>query len=491
MMSVQRVFFVVAGVCMVVTALQAEEKRPASNPWSRRIDAVLSATKPLPGGRRTRLPLYVWPATDPGPLDDATAERLVRELDQRGIGLICSWWPKNPQRTLAQGLAIARAQTKLGVPVNVNANACLHTFYNGDPSTAHMDAQGKPFWDDSFNAEKQRYKIGCPFTLDSRKDAIRQQVEGFAQAYADAKLKIDFVFADWEIDGPMEYNRAHEYAQRCVRCRSHLQEPGSFLEFQKAMREIRSELQRYVFADPILKRFPKALVGNYAVYPQGGYRQWYDYFEYFVEGQPHVADQRARYRLWAHEFPGSGYTCGMPVVYTWYPTYGWYDFANTDYRWFYNMLLVASDAGRSSGGKVPLVTFVHWHTTAPPPHPDPQVKQLSREAYQELLWHLLLRGTGSLFLWCPAAEDSEECSLVHEVFTAAQEYAEFLNRGTPVAFDVPKQPGTVLSGLRLENQILVRRTDFGSAPKTVELTIGTSKIPIPIAPGKCQVISMP
>ena len=489
-MILKRVMVVVAGVCAAVSSVEAGEKQPSST-WSKRIDTVLAATKPLPAGRRMQLPVYLWPASDPGVLDDATAERLVRELDRRGIGLICSWSPKKRDQTLAQGLAIARAQTRLGVPVNVNANACLSSFYNGDEATAHVDAQGQPFWDDSFNFGKARHKLGCPFTLDGRKEAIRQQVEVFAQAYAEAKLKVDFVFADWEIDGPMEYNRAHESALRCTRCRSHFQEPGNFLEFQKTMRQMRTELQRYAFAEPIRERFPDALVGNYAVYPQGGYRQWYDYFEYFVEGQPHIADQKAKYRLWANEYPGTGYTCGMPVVYTWYPTYGWYDFADSDYRWFYNMLLVASDAGKSADGKVPLVTFVHWHTTAPPPNADPQVKQFGREAYQELLWHMLLRGTGALFLWCPVAEDAEECQLVHEVYAAAQEYAEFFNRGTPLVFDVPNQPGAVISGLRLGNQVLVRRTDFGSASKAVDLVVGARKISIPAAPGKCQVLSVP
>ena len=57
-------------------------------------------------------------------------------------------------------------------------------------------------------------------------------------------------------------------------------------------------------------------------------------------------DQRAKYREWANEFDDTGYTFSMPVVYTWYPTFHWYDFEDTDYRWFYNMLKVGSNAGR-------------------------------------------------------------------------------------------------------------------------------------------------
>lgn len=479
------------GFVLLAWPAGAQEKphRPAVKP--RRVDTVLTAIKPLPGGRKMQLPLYLWPAMDPGPLDVGAAQRLVHELHQRGVGLVCSWTPRRAEATLAQGLAVARAQARLGLGVNVNATSCLHAFFNGDPSTAHVDAEGKPFWDDSFNFGNSRTPIGCPFALDARTPVIREQVESFARAYQTAGLKIDFIFADWEIDGPLDYNRAHEAAQRCRRCREKIAKIDDFLEFQKAVRGLRSALQREVFSTPVLERSPKALVGNYAVYPHNGYRHWYDFFEYFVEGQPHIADQRACYRKWADEFSGTGYTMAMPVVYTWYPTFSWYDFAASDYRWFYNMLLVASNVGRSTPRQVPIVSFVHWHTTAPPPKPDPQVKAMSRWAYQELLWHMLLRGTRTFYLWCPATEDVEECQAVHEVYAAAQAYAEFIDRGVPVAFDVPKQPGAVVSGLLLEKRLLVRRTDFGAPAAKAEISVAGQTIPVSAAAGKCQIITLP
>ena len=67
---------------------------------------------------------------------------------------------------------------------------------------------------------------------------------------------------------------------------------------------------------------PNALVGNYAVYPHDGRRYWWDYFEHYVEGQPVRMDQKARYRHWANEFAGTGYTFAMPVVYPWSWTWG-------------------------------------------------------------------------------------------------------------------------------------------------------------------------
>ena len=245
----------------------------------------------------------------------------------------------------------------------------------------------------------------------------------------------------------------------------------TFGAFKKRCGSFAHKLQHDAFAAPLLREFPKAMVTNYGVFPDDGYRYWYDYFEKSVTAHPTKADQNARYREWFPEFEHTGYTCAMPVVYTWYPIFDWYDFADTDYRWFYNMLLTASTIAPHAKPGVPLVSFVHWTTTAPPEHPDPAVKQLSPAKYQELFAHMLLRGHNALFLWCQNQELAEEIQLVHEVYADSLAYAEFLNRGVPVNFDVPRQPGPVVSGLRLGNRLLVRRTDFGDAQKPVEIHV--------------------
>jgi hypothetical protein len=315
----------------------------------------------------------------------------------------------------------------------------MYSFFNGDERTAHEDAQGKPFWDDSFGGGK----MGCPFALDFRRDPMRDRVNMFVKAYREAGMNLDFIFTDWEVDGPIEFNRAWEASKKCVRCKEHIPNIEDFGAFQKSLRDIRSGLQKYALAEPVLAGYPKALVGNYAVYPHDGYRYWYDYFEYYVDGQPFKADQKAKYRKWYNDFPGTGFTYAMPVVYTWYPIYSWYDFEDSDYRWFYAMLLEASSVGKSTPADIPIISFVHWTTTAPPEKPDPGVKQFSGEKYQELLWHMLLRGTDTFFLWCMDSEDAREVSLLHPVYAAAQQYGEFLEKGTPVTFDVPARPGPV------------------------------------------------
>lgn len=456
-----------------------------SKKWPENIKVILDNTVPLKWDRDGRLPLYLWPAIDPGKLTDSEAELLVKELDKRGIGLISRWDTRDKEASLEESLVIARAQKKLGQRINIEATALLNSFFNGDENTAHIDDNGNLFFDDSFGD----HKMGCPFTLENRKKEIRDRVEFFAEKYNEEGLKVDFIFTDWEIDGPLEVNRAYDASKRCKRCRQHLGEDFTFQGFQKTMREMRSYLQNYSYSSVILSRFPDALVGNYAIYPNDGYRYWYDYFEYYVDGQPFIADQGAKYRKWFNDFPLTGYTYTMPVVYTWDQIFSWYDFENTDYRWFYNMLLVASNAGKSTPQSIPIISFVHWNTIKVSDI-KPEPIQMSRESYKELLWHMLLRGTDTFFMWSDKKEYPDEVRLVHEVYAAAQQYGRFLQRGFPITFDVPQEPGTVVSGLAMGDSVLVRRTDFGSNREPVSILAGTKTITVDFNPGKCIIISL-
>lgn len=454
--------------------------------WTDNIQVVLDNTIPLKYSRGNRLPLYLWPAINPGVLNESAAKRLVKELDSRGIGLICSWKPKDKEKSLVQSLTIARAQKKLGQRVNIEATSLLDSFFNGDTLTAHIDENGKPFFDNSFGP----YKMGCPFAIDFRKKEIRDRVEFFINKYKEEGLPVDFIFTDWEIDGPLEVNRAYEASKMCVICRKYLSDNFNFTEFQTRMREMRAYLQNYSYSEPVLSRFPKALVGNYAVYPNDGYRYWYDYFEFWTDGQPYKKDQRAKYRQWYNDFPVTGYTCAMPVIYPWAGIYSWYDFNNSDYRWFYNMLLNASNAGKSTPQNIPIISFVHWHTIFSGSESDSTIKQMSKESYQELLWHMLLRGTDTFFMYATKKEYPEEVRLVHEVYAAAQKFGNFLENGMPITFDVPEKPGTVISGLALGDSVLIKRTDFGTNHEPIEILAGTRILKVDYAPRTCKVLSL-
>ena len=465
----------------------AQKKKAASQ--REMVDAVLTATQPLKYPRGGRLLLYLWPLHGLGTTNEAEAVSLLKSLDERGLPVIASWNPAPARReqSLRDALWLGRLQKKLGLPITVNASSCLNSFCNGDEKTAHIGDDGKPFFDDSFEPKRP---MGCPFALGFRHAAIRDQVEFFLDAYQREGLDIHLVFVDWEVDGPIEWNDAWAHSKRCRRCREQIPDIANFAAFQTALRRIRCEMQRECFAGPVLKRFPKTLVGNYAVYPNDGWRYWYDYFEKLAPDAPFKADQRARYRPWFQEFPLTGYTVSMPVVYTWYATPTWYDFANSDYRWFYNLLLVASRSGEHKAAGAPSIPFVHWHTTSPPKDPDPAVTQFSAEKYRELLWHMLLRGHDTLFLWCPRDETAEEVKLLHEVWAASLEYREFLERGKPVLFDVPKEQGPVISAVRLGNRLLVRRTDFWNREVPVTMGVCGQTITVPRMDGRCQILSL-
>ena len=451
---------------------------------SEHIKLVLENTEPLKWPRGNRLPLYLWPIMDVYTGDEAETESLIRQLDARGIAAISTWNPARQEETLANGLHVGRLQKRLGLPVNINANPCTYAFFNGDPSTGHIGDNGKPFFDDSFAKGRQ---MGCPFALDFRKPAMKKRVEDFVQAYQEAGLEVDFIFADWEIDGPIEWNDAWNTSKRCRRCREHIPDIDDFTAFQTALRRKRSEIQKDMLADTITFYFPKALVGNYGVYPHDGYRYWYDYFEQFVEGAPHKVEGKAKYRQWFHEFPLTGYTFAMPVVYTWDTIWHWYDFEVNDYRWFYNMLLVGSNAGKHTPPDIPIITFVHWHTVFTTGKDEASVQQFSEGKYQELLWHLLLRGHDGLFVWCPRQQTAVETRLVHSVYAESLQYQEFLSDGEPITFAVPPQPGPVVSGLKLGNRLLLRRTDFDDRESVVSLVVDGLTVEVPRLEGRCQV----
>ena len=451
------------------------------------IQAVLKCTKPLTTPRGNRMPLLLWPVHAGVVQDEATQEAIIRDLDARGMAMIATWNPANREKSLADALRIARIQKRLGLPVYVNAISCMYAFYNGDPSTAHLDDQDEPFFDPSITGDK----MGCPFRIRHRYDELTEQVAFFVRGYRKAEVPLDFVFGDWEVDGPLEVNRAWEAARRCRVCRDNIARIDDFSAFQKAVRIERSKATKDCYTNPILREYPQALVGNYGVYPHDGYRYWYDYFEEFVDYHPHITDQRARYRKWYDDFPSTGYTLAMPVAYPWARGYLWYDFPSTDYRWVYNMLRVASNAGAHTSDEVSIVPFVHFEPVYEPDPGDDSIRPLGEAAYREVLWHMLLRGTDTYFLWCRVARTQSEVPPLHEVWAESLEYSQWLEKGHPILFDVPKSQTPIVSAVRLGARLLVRRTDFDeSHPDAVTIEIDGTAVDVPRKPGIMQVLEI-
>jgi hypothetical protein len=94
-------------------------------------------------------------------------------------------------------------------------------------------------------------------------------------------------------------------------------------------------------------------------------------------------------------------------------------------------------------------------------------------------------------MWCTAEQTAKAAVPVQKVYAESLQYAEFLIKGTPITFDVPSQPGTVISGLKLGNRVLLRRTDFEGNAMPVGTVIEQKTIQIPAKAGTCQIVELP
>lgn len=452
------------------------------------VEIILREAQPLKFPRGRRLPLYLWTPNFPADANDAKLEGILKDLDARGIALFARWGGKDFAKAGELPLRVARLQKKLGLETSVDATGLTHGFYDKSPETGHLDKHGNRFFDKSFF-----WSPGCPFAIQTRYDAMRARMEPWLEKYREEGLRLDFWAADWEFDGPNEWNDGWITARKCETCRAKIPNLDTdFAAFQSAVRKVRSEMQREVFVKPIQRRFPDANIGNYAMNPHNGRRYWWDFFEKRTAGLPMEKEHGALYRPWAREFEESGYTVAMPVIYTWFNIHGDYQFVNHQYRWIYNLMLEASGTGRRLPPAIPRVTFVHWTTTNAPKKLPADFEALTEANYEELLWHLLLRGHDTFAMWCPGPELAQEIRPVHRVYAAALEYAEFLDKGQAVFFDVPKQPGSIVSALRVGRRFLVRRTDFGPATEFVEVKLPEGAIlRVPRAAGKCVILQIP
>ena len=251
----------------VSPAVSAAEQKPMTPLDRARL--VTEETRPLKIERGDRIPFIVWPLQNVTAETDAELEEVLKKLADRGTAVVTNWNTRNKEASLREALRSAAIHKKLGIPVVVNSTSVMSLFFNGDESTAHMTADGETFFDLSHS---ERIKIGCPFAAQGRYGAIREQVEYFVKGYHDAGMPLDIVIADWEIDGPIEWNDAWAHAKRCSRCRENIPNIENFGEFQAAYRIIRSEMQRECYAKVVRGYFPEVLVGNYAVYPHNGLR---------------------------------------------------------------------------------------------------------------------------------------------------------------------------------------------------------------------------
>ncbi|HEY8666876.1 MAG TPA: hypothetical protein VIL86_09435 [Tepidisphaeraceae bacterium] len=477
---------VIIGLALCPASRADGKPKPTKMEVLQKMVAELPALK-TPHG--THLPLFVWEAGDVPLADEAAAEQLLKDLDARGIAVYSSWNPAGGDKALADNIKFAKLQQKLGLIVAVNANSVLQNIYGGQKpeDVGHLDADGKPFMDNS----QTFIQLGCPFRIEGRIEAIRKQTDAIVKAYKDAGVPIGFTFADFEFDGPLEWGKGWDCSKKCKVCREKIKDIEDFTAYQKAVREQRAKLQKQAYAEPILKASADALVGNYGVYPNDGFRYWFDFFEKDPpEGAPTKAEGKAKIRPWSQEFPLTGFTYAMPVEFIRFRAHEWYDFDNMDYRWFRSVMLTVNNAGKSAPAGTPVVAWVHSGMMDAPPKADPAIKPINDGKYQEFLFHAMMRHHDSFFCFASGLDAVGEMMLVQAVYGNAMEYRDYLEKGEVVSWDLPEKPGPVISAIKLGNSLLVRRTDFTDDKEPVTLKIGDKTISVPRADGKCQVIPL-
>ena len=481
MQQMAQIAVVIVTVALVSSSVAGEAAKETTP-----LQAALANTKPLEHPQGDRPPLVLWTPDLPATAGDAELEQVIKDLKARGIGLLHRWGGDADEASAA-GIRIGKLQRKLGMPVLVDGTGLAHGFFTGDEKMGHVDADGKHFRDTSFF-----WSPGCPFTLEERFAEKRKAFADYARRYRQAGVAIDYWMGDFEFDGPNEWNDGWAAAKKCTVCREKIPNIDTdFAAFQKAVRDIRTRMQREAWVEPLRAAFPAIRIGNYGMNPHDGFRYWSDFYENPSTDLPHKMDGKAIYRPWADEFKGSGYTIAMPVIYTWFRIWDSYTFENKQYRWFSNMLREASSVGRSKSAGLPVIAFVHWSTTNPPKELPAGFEPMSEATYEELLWHMLLRGTTGFAMWSPPNETAVEVQPVHRVYAASLQYADFLSKGVPQVFDVPEQPGTVVSAVRLGRKLLARRTDFAESDKPVEIKVDGKSVVIPPKAKECLVLDLP
>ena len=452
------------------------------------LNAIIASLPPVEV--KHRYPLIVWAIRD---LEVETASDVLFKLDRRGIPVIATWRPSNGDggEYLQRCLTLGRLQWENDVPTVIDATRCMQPFCDGSDATAHVTGDGERYFDLSHSP---KHKIGCPFALRHRHPAIRQQLGTYLRSYSDEGIGIDMLLLDWEIDGPLEWNGAWAASRSCSRCRRNIPNIDDFEEFQASVRSLRGDMQREVFTETVNQYYPEALTGNYGVHPHNGYRYWYDYFEKPVAGAAYLHEGDTRIRRWYDEFSHTGYRMGMPVVYPWQDLFEGNATASgdetTDFKWLQSMLRVGTNACKAvhdRNGDPPLVGFVHWKPIATREGRVP-ANPMTRRIYEELLWHLILRGMDGMALWCAVSDTADEIMPVHAVYRDSVRYVDFLEHGEPVCFDVPREASAVISAIRLGDRLLVRRTDFRENPEPVELSLSSGKLAIPPINGTCVVL---
>ena len=314
----------------------------------------------------------------------------------------------------------------------------------------------------------------CPLLLEGWHRRAMKVREILAKFKA-ANVTLDAAWLDWE-EEPWWGREQWEQASACPRCRE-LFPAGvldDFLVYRAFIARFHQQLYSTYLAAPILEAYPRCLVTDWGI----------------VYSSPQVPTAHY-WGGWPLPPSDAGLFTGLnPVAYgndecyvrQW--TNAWTNSAavpldEEHMDRLYTRVLLAQVSGNAANALLwaPEKPCIPWVCRYCPDVGDKKIPALSRERYRELLRHIWLRGADSMQIF-NALRQGETITALQEVEDAVQIYDEalgfrpFLDKGQIMNTDIPPADydGAIWSGLRLENEALVRAFTQGRRTAHFSLT---------------------
>jgi len=447
---------IVAGILASSGTAPAREN---PNLWS--VEAVFRHVPPLLHEHAGRLPMITWPSFCQG-TNDAAFERgeplppeVYRELERRGL--------TQRLRLSTNYVSMAVAMQAAGAKVVFVEGWALNGPYELGPDPLHkLPAGFKP-------AAADRH-YACP-TLTEGWAKKADEIRATLRAYKSAGVKVSGVWLDWEIE-PLDWSPGRwEQARACARCQSLL--PRGTLDsaqnYSAFIQDFRAALFSAYVAAPALEVYPGIPVTDWGA----------------VVSTPDIptlsywGNRRLSPRDLGLFTAANPVAYGNTIYYEFHWTTNWgypLDVPHMDRLYTHVMLSQVSLNAANMKRSVPWKFCIPWVCRYCPDLEDEKVPILSRERYREILRHIWLRGADSMQIFNEPRpkhpeiylEELEDAVAVYDEVLA---YRLFLEHGVLMNTTIPKvtDNGAIWSGLRLENEALIR--GFTQNAKPVSFTI--------------------
>jgi len=461
---------VLAALCLCTPALAADA--PADVRWD--MEGLARIVRPMHHSMQGRLPLILWNFPIPRGdqlarlRDDGTLRKHIDLMAERGIiPTVEMGWEWN----LAGALAMARTLQEAGRPVHVlipQPELIEKGVYE------HCTA-----WGEGPDATRkgQSRKWPCLPLADGRAGA--DHVRKALLPYKEAGIELAAAWFDDEAL-PHPWNGCFEAQRKSPECRKHYP-PGildDFTAFNQYVYTLRSRLLVEVMVHPVRELFPKALVGNYGEFASSK--------EVPFEGRRPPRTLDPRLPLMPSAYANTNYL----------PRYFKPDEAVTQEKadpiHFHALLHTVSTC---NANKQPGQLSIPYLSRYVPDNPDPRfLFGLSQRLFRELVRHVWLRGADTIYIFnlgyptrpqlVTPAFSFESVEDVRSVYDELLAHRDFLDKGEPMNFGVPKLGSAepVWSGLRLGDRCLVRAFTLGAAP---------AKVSVPAFPGVAVALDAP